>query len=178
MRLRQTGRLCFVALVAIVATACASSRSHPEDAPTGLVNTIWMHLNTDWTHAPPEVESDVSTASATLVRFSQDHEFAMLHCVLYKTPDRVQIGAGDGYVVLLGEWSAEDGAVSASYRHVYETIRTVGGADTSLVQSGPVVMDAQGLLMQGQLYERAAIETSKYEEFIGVAKWSQRQANQ
>jgi hypothetical protein len=167
---------CLIALLAIVSTGWAGSDKH-EQVPAGLVDTIWVHLNQRWTPAPADVNPNESYASATLVRFSSEGEFSTLHCVLYNTDDRVAIGH-DGFVVLLGEWSAEDGVVSASYQQVYETIAPVGGANRSKVQSGPVFVERNVLRLDGQFYERSTINPGQYEEFIRAGRSSQQNLKQ
>ncbi len=99
---------------------------------------VWVYQHTRWEKAPPEVESRISTASATVLYFRDDGKFGMVDCFLIKGRRSLGISNGDGLNIYVGEWSEKDGVINVSYRLVERTVRMIGETLPSPVQTAIV----------------------------------------
>lgn len=159
------------ALALVVLVGCAHAEQRGKDDGAVPVGPIWMQLNEDWTPAPPEVAPEERTAPATLLQFGSGHRFSMLHCILIQHGKGTTIARGYGFVILLGQWSVESGAVRARYSQVYESIPAVPRRDVhAVIDSGPVTLEDESLLFNGVAYRRAPVDPRQYEEFVRIGE--------
>ncbi len=99
---------------------------------------IWVHQYTRWEKAPPEVESRISTASATVLYFRADGKFRMVDCLLIKGKRSLGISNGDGLNIYIGEWSERDNVINVSYRLIERTVPMIGEVLPSPVRTSTV----------------------------------------
>jgi hypothetical protein len=70
--------------------------------------------------------ADYRSAPVTLIRFSEDHEFSLIHCWIFDD-EKMEISNGDGLVVYIGTWTPGEAGIDTQFRLVYERVQPVGG---------------------------------------------------
>jgi HEAT repeat protein len=138
------------------------------DAETGHV---WLHLESDWKKAPPEVGIDESWAYATLLLISPKHEFACIGGIVRRRGDRVDISPAEGHRVFLGSWSGSEADFLARFRLMYETVEPMGGG----TYPGPeieerIIRRGDRIEFQGKVFESASVPRADAQEIIDLVR--------
>lgn len=134
-----------------------------------LTKTVWIHLNTEWESPPPDEHiGDNRYAHASLLRFTEQQQFSVIHCLVGDLGEKFGISTGDGQAILVGTWSEEDGRVEVRYRLVYETLPPVGGKAYPGPEEKATARLADGKLeLWGQTFTPAVkLDFEEYERFV------------
>lgn len=126
-------KLLILLICFMISATCAANNSEPTRNPTpedDLVGTIWMHLDGEWQRPPADEDTaDFRSAPATLIRFSKDFQFSMIHCWVTEVDENMGISGGDGQAIYVGIWGFGDSGINTYYQLVYEMIQPAGGGE-------------------------------------------------
>lgn len=162
--------LAFALLTLSTVDAATSSELAREPAPVDfLTGTVWMHLDGEWQHPPvDENTADYRAAPATLLRFTDNFQFSMIHCWISETNENIEISGGDGQVIYVGIWGPGDTGFNTYFRLVYEMIQPAGGGE----YPGPEEKETAQLIgdavsFRGKVFTAAKkLSFANYETFI------------
>ncbi|HJT68800.1 MAG TPA: hypothetical protein VJ731_01300 [Terriglobales bacterium] len=117
-RVQNKSKLLFMPL--LLASLCAAqSKMKPE----------WAVFSSSlkWESPPPELHSQIKSASARIVVFFPSGEYGEVYCYLIRQGDgSVSISRGDGEVVGTGTWSQKGNRITVKSRIVYRTVVITG----------------------------------------------------
>lgn len=159
-----------VVIVLILAAVGCSGVVADERLSESLTKTVWIHLNSEWESPPPDEHiGDNRYAHASLVRFTDQHQFSVIHCLVGDLGEQFGVSTGDGQAIEVGTWSEKDGVVEVRYQLVYETLPPVGGK----IYPGPeekamARLTGSTLELGGKTFTQAPkMRFEEYERFVG-----------
>ena len=86
-----------------------------------------MHVDGEWQRPPADADypNNYRSAPVTLIRFTKDHEFSVMHYWIVDAK-KLTISNGDGQAISIGTWSEDAAEVGTKFCRVYETVQLVG----------------------------------------------------
>ena len=160
-----------VLLLMVERGSCSPAPPQTSASFASAIGKVWMHVDGEWQHPPADADypTNYRSAPVTLVRFTSDHEFSVMHCWIIEDAKKLTISNGDGQAILIGTWSEEAAEVVTKFRRVYETVQPVGGGKyPGPEEHATAFVVGHRVQFNGKLFEEAkSLDVRSYEEFIG-----------
>lgn len=170
---RQGRRLAAMVLLIAAGVRCSATSAPKVSA---LIGKVWMHVDGDWQRPPADADypSNYRSAPVTLIRFTSDHEFSMMHCWIIEYGEKLTISNGDGQAIFLGTWTSDPAGIAAAFRLVYETVQPVGGGRYPGPEERATASRAgRRIRFRGKLFDDAkTLDGQNYEELIATERAS------
>jgi hypothetical protein len=161
----------WVLLLMIVAGSCSATQPQESTPFASVIGKVWMHVDGEWQRPPTDADypSNYRSAPVTLIRFTNDHEFSLMHCWIIENAKKLTISNGDGQAISIGTWSEDAAQVVAKLHRVYETVQPVGGGKyPGPEERATASVVGHRVRFAGKLFDEAkTLDVRNYEEFIG-----------
>lgn len=161
----------WVLLLMVVAGSCSATQPQESTPFASVIGKVWMHVDGEWQHPPADADypNNYRSAPVTLIRFTSDHEFSVMHCWIIEDAKKLTISNGDGQAISIGTWSEDAAEVVTKFRRVYETVQPVGGGKyPGPEERATASVVGHRVQFNGKLFDEAkSLDVRNYEEFIG-----------
>jgi hypothetical protein len=141
------------------------------------VDVLLLRIETPWTYAPPEFESRIRTAPATVLLFRANGEYAEHHFWVIEQPDKTLLmSLGDPHVVAVGTWRRGGRGAIAMRRIVDNSVPLIcpdpicDKPNLGFVAQSGFVADAPGSPTVDQYRPNRALKLPEFETYISQAK--------
>jgi hypothetical protein len=155
----------------VVAGSCSATQPQESTPFVSVTGKVWMHADGEWQHPPADADypNNYRSAPVTLIRFTSDHEFSVMHCWIIEDAKKLTISNGDGQAISIGTWSEDAAEVVTKFRRVYETVPPVGGDKyPGSEERATASVVGHRVQFNGKLFDEAkSLDVRSYEEFIG-----------
>ena len=84
------------------------------DPPRGA----WLQTHVKWENPPSSINPQLQASQSSILYFGEDHNFAMVMCVVVRGPGEYTIKHDEGLALWRGQWAADRKGIAVWYEFV------------------------------------------------------------